>query len=89
MVLQGTHVVEIFYFSKNFTEKPAMIACVATTVHLVPTTLCYKHLFSEHLTMQVWTRPELKVTEQWNPYYFLSVPNILCGHCQVLLSGRI
>ena len=32
---------------------------------------------------QLWTRPELKVTEKWNLYFFLSLINVLCNHCEL------
>ena len=73
MVLQGTDVVENFYRETRYDS-------MCTTVHLVPTTalatvtnFSLLNISQCRMDKQLWTRPELKVTEKWNLYYILSI----------------
>ena len=57
--------------------------------YVVPTTLLLQtslllNISQCRMDKQLWTRPELKVTEKWNLYYFLSVANyVLCDLCEL------
>ena len=94
MVLQGTLLVEKFYFSKFLQRNLVWLLvyhCTLGSSHTTVTNFSLLNISQCRMEKQLWTRPELKVTEKWSLYYFLSVSNVLYypNQCRFLRGNSV